>query len=368
MIALQRFLLEHDCKNMTNEQMIDLFNTKNIELSFEPDLILFKYGIEADFADAVVKNCRGIILYRDDFSIACYPFDKFGNYNESYADDIDWTTARVQEKLDGSLIKVWFNKLTNKWVVSTNGCIYAEKAPQPNTENYLNLFNQSKSKVDFEKLNQDLTYMFELVSPDNKLVLDYAYTDLWHIGTRNNITCEEVNIDIGIQKPVEYDVSTLEDTITFVNKICTPQERHEGCVVVDKNWRRVKVKNAFYIQMHYMKTKVEGNIKTVLEFMDSGDVDEFIAYAPEIAHIFNYYKWQFEEFKWELGIFLNTCERLRTLYSDSKKNYALEIKENKFSAIGFKFYDYNYSIDDVLNNLHYIDMLKYAIPYRRIFK
>ena len=33
----------------------------------------------------------------------------------------------VVEKLDGSLIKVWYNAVVRRWVVSTNGTIDADK-------------------------------------------------------------------------------------------------------------------------------------------------------------------------------------------------------------------------------------------------
>ena len=33
----------------------------------------------------------------------------------------------VAEKLDGSLIKVWYNAVVRRWVVSTNGTIDADK-------------------------------------------------------------------------------------------------------------------------------------------------------------------------------------------------------------------------------------------------
>ena len=90
-------------------------------------LTLFKYNqLDSDLSRQLVQNCRGIIVdTEDDFNVVCYPMDKFFNHGERYAKKIDWSTARVQQKVDGSLIKVWYWNRKNKWVISTNGCIDA---------------------------------------------------------------------------------------------------------------------------------------------------------------------------------------------------------------------------------------------------
>lgn len=107
MTALQQYLINNNCKQMTHEQIISLFAKMDITVKFTEGLVLFDYNVNADFTNPIVCNSRGIILYEQDFSIACYPFDKFDNYNAPWANVIDWSTAKVQEKLDGSIIKVW---------------------------------------------------------------------------------------------------------------------------------------------------------------------------------------------------------------------------------------------------------------------
>lgn len=97
-----------------------------ISIQEQDGFILFKYSqVDSDFSNEVVRECRGLILNAK-FKPVCVPFFKFGNYGESYCPDIDWTSARVQEKVDGSLIKVWF--YDGKWRVSTNGTIDAYKS------------------------------------------------------------------------------------------------------------------------------------------------------------------------------------------------------------------------------------------------
>lgn len=98
----------------------------NISINRDDGYIIFKYNqLTSDFNNLIVRECRGLILRESDYSIVCHPFDKFGNAGESYCPDIDWESASVQQKVDGSLMKVWFDK---GWHISTNGTIDAFKA------------------------------------------------------------------------------------------------------------------------------------------------------------------------------------------------------------------------------------------------
>ena len=88
---------------------------------------IFTYSqIDSDFYNPIVKVSRGIILKnagQDDMKIVSWRYNKFANWGEGYADKIDWATARVQEKVDGSLIALWFDE--GQWHISTNGMISA---------------------------------------------------------------------------------------------------------------------------------------------------------------------------------------------------------------------------------------------------
>jgi len=67
--------------------------------------IQLKYGVTADKTPVIVRECRGLILSEKDLSIVSIPFEKFGNYLESYAyNDIDFSTAKIVEKLDGTCL------------------------------------------------------------------------------------------------------------------------------------------------------------------------------------------------------------------------------------------------------------------------
>lgn len=84
----------------------------SLKIQKEGDFVLFKYDqINSDFSNDFVQLCRGLILFHPDkysWAVACHPFDKFFNYGESNAVEIDWKTAVISTKEDGSLMKVWW--------------------------------------------------------------------------------------------------------------------------------------------------------------------------------------------------------------------------------------------------------------------
>ena len=75
-----------------------------IDIKQEGDLYLFKYQqLNSDFSIKAVQESRGCIIEikGNTARYVCRPFDKFFNYGEEQAAEIDWKTARITEKIDG---------------------------------------------------------------------------------------------------------------------------------------------------------------------------------------------------------------------------------------------------------------------------
>ena len=256
----------------------------HIRIKRSDDFIIFSYNMDSDFNIEIVRECRGIILDEmAGFRPVCVPFFKFGNYGESYADDIDWNTAKVQEKIDGSLIKIWCYK--DKWHVSTNSTINAENARTDNNEEtFMNVFNRAwlHTGKQFCELNPDYTYMFELISPQTRVVVPYAETKLFHTGTRDINTLQELEMDIGIEKPKTFSIATIEACVEVAKHL---DKYHEGFVVVDSRWRRVKVKSPLYVSIHHLLNNISSE-KRIIDLIVSGEDAEVISYFPEYANMF----------------------------------------------------------------------------------
>lgn len=265
-------------------------------------LTLFKYSqFDSDLSRQVVKECRGIILdTEDDFNIVCNPFTKFFNYGEPNAAEIDWSSARVQDKIDGSLIKVWKWKRKNMWVISTNGVINAYDVKTTSiSETYIDadinttfgdlFYNKFIEYSSFASLNPDYIYMFELVSPYTQIVVKYPEVDIYHLGTRNNKTQKEVDMGIGVKKPTSYPLHSLDAVLKAAEALNHNGDKEinkEGFVVVDKYWHRVKIKSPLYLQSFYLK----GNrltFKRCLEIYMANEMDEYLSYFPDQREAFD---------------------------------------------------------------------------------
>jgi len=270
--------------NPTNWKQI-LIDLK-INIVENENYYLFKYSLinNPDFTNEAVRQCRGIIFDKNTLKPVCIPFFKFGNYLENYVPDMDWKSVRIEEKIDGSLIKVWYH---NGWHISTNGSIDAfstdlmvnnlliKDCPYKNFgdlfESVINLKNYN--------LNKNYTYMFELVSPYNQVVIKYDKTEVYHIGTRNNLTYQEIIEDIGVKKPNIYEIAKDLKTITEQANMFKCEK--EGFVVVDKYWNRVKIKSEDYVKSHYIKNNGNISKNRLIKLILENETEEFLNYCPE---------------------------------------------------------------------------------------
>lgn len=250
-------------------------------------LVLFKYDqIKTKFAEYgnICREARGIILRMGSWDIVCYPFDKFFNATEKYADDVDWSASVVQEKLDGSLIKVWYNTVLETWVISTNGMIDARDAITEGGTTFCDLFREAAeaSGLDYSRLDRSRTYCFELLHPNNTVVIYHPRPRLVHIGTRDMVTLAEVpDDDIGIEKPTVFPLSDLAACQLAASAL---PETCEGYVVVDRSSgigaiRRVKIKSPKYVAFHHLGDKSAPLVEVCATVLLAGEEPELQAYG-----------------------------------------------------------------------------------------
>ena len=344
------------------EKYPDIFITEEESSPY----VLFRYSIGCDFNDPLVQEARGIILDKNTGEVACWPFRKFGKFYEPYADKIDWESATVLEKLDGSIIKLWFDKYKEKFVFSTNGVIYAENAYVTSDKDttFMELIERAANYDDLlaiinaeNVLDKNKTYIFELVGADNKVVINYDKPLLYHIGTRNNITGEESDDDIGIIKPTKYNVSTLDECIELANSMSEDENgvttncAVEGFVVVDKNWNRIKVKSSIYQILHNIVAGSEVSRYNLIKMLYDNTIDVYSVSRnfPELAVFIKYYDYQVSEYIHEANRIINVT---RKLYEDSnhdRKTVANLIKDHPYSGIAFNAIDNIDTLDEILD-------------------
>lgn len=325
--------------------------------------ILFKYDqINSDFSLKAVREARGIIFREEDWKLVCFPFTKFFNVDEVYADKIDWDNCQVQEKIDGSLISVWFDN--GIWNVSTNGNINAVESRIYNDscpyDNFGDMFlNNFKHMENFPSgLNKSYTYMFEMVSPYTKIVISYPKIDIYHIGTRDNLTGKELNVDVGIKKPKVFNLNTEQE---IKEAACELPFNEEGYVVVDKNFNRVKIKSLAYVNAHRLVNNHSINKERVLNMIIENEQSEFLSYFPEYEKDFKDVENRFLLYKETLNKIKETVEKCNM----TNKEFALFCTENfkKDSDFGFKIFQ-----GKIKSVREYIDNLISKKIIERIYK
>jgi hypothetical protein len=307
MLLVQEFL--------KNKTLKDLENEHGVFASFSKCKTFFSlnYGmIEARDDDKLSQQCRGLILSKmngvpieDDIigetNILSFGFERFFNEGQGAAAPIDWNDKqlKIYSKEDGTAIFVWFNPYTNKWNVATRGTPEAN-VPLDFDKNmtFRSLFEsvlETRYAITFEQLTSDMypniTYIFELCTPFNKIVVNYPQSTIFFIGARNLISLEEYYVENDIFHdhlrmfpiPNVYSFANITDTVNFV--VNGDATQLEGVVVVSSNFNRVKVKNPMHGIYSRARDSLGTSDRNCLECILAGKDDDIITVMPqEIAN------------------------------------------------------------------------------------
>lgn len=349
-----------------------------ITVKEEYPLAIFNYGVDCDFSDPIVQEARGIIINLENLEVVCWPFRKFGNYNESYADKIDWDSARVQDKIDGSIIKLWWNTMTGKWQFSTNGTINADTAlaNQMTQETFLDVIrkadNYNEIVLRLSNLSKDYTFIFELVSPETQVIVKYPKPHLYHIGTKINIIGAEVDLDIDIEKPKEYPLKRLDDCLKAVNELNKSDDgqvhgvKKEGFVVVDGNWNRIKIKSPDYLMLHRMSSNANFSKERIVGMIRDGivSIQDICDDFPNFAHYFKFYDFKISELEYQTKVFCDLTDKIYEEYSHERKTVANIIKKHRLAGLGFKHLDSGKSGDELLSEMSISQYCRFIPDYQ----
>ena len=246
--------------------------------------------IESDMSAKEVQECRGLILNKETFEVISMSFYKFFNHGEGHAAKIDWDTARILEKVDGSMMQVYWDPFVEKWFAATTGTAEGEGEVNNKTGTTFNeLFWETigKSKnFRLDTLSKRATYVFELTTPYNIVVKPHGESSVTLLAARYNDTLEEATYEqliecahaIHVPLVKSYDLNA-KDFGALIRTFEGMPWSEEGYVVVDANFNRVKIKNPAYLAVHHLKGKTaEHNILTIVK---SNEIEEFASTFPE---------------------------------------------------------------------------------------
>ncbi|VVB50658.1 RNA ligase [uncultured archaeon] len=272
-----------------------------IEVRRKDGKVLFSYDqIESHKfkAHPVVKECRGLILYEDNWDICSMAFSRFLNYGEDGADPLpeDLSGCYVLEKVDGTMVSMYWDRNDKNWHCATRSMIDAEGTVNNlDLGTFAALFWNALSTTKFDDVKGTLkwgrTYVFELTSPYNRVVTYYPETSATLLMVRHNADAMECARG-EVEKIAEYlgcAVVKAVKATDFAALLKMQKEdgsqldpEFEGYVIVKEDvpsHKRNKLKNPAYLALHRVATSVSE--RNLLELVKMGVHDDFLGRFPE---------------------------------------------------------------------------------------
>jgi len=297
------------------------------------NLLLFKYDqLDSPMGEELVQECRGLILdSTDNWKVISYPYDKFFSYGEGHAKPIDWTNCWCLEKLDGSLMVMYFYK--GAWNVSSSGTPAADGEVNGFGMTLADLFWKTyRDSSYFLPMDTNLCYMFELVSPYNRIVVRHAESRLVLHGARNvNTYIEKLPFDIADRNGWEcvkhFPFRSIEEVLKSCNDI-NPMDM-EGYVVCDHRFNRIKVKSPQYVALHHM---VESSSpKSIIKIIQTNEHAEFLSYFPEYKEMYDGLKVEYDSLVASAQEAYDKIEHIVL-----QKEFALEAVKHRLNGLMFQ--------------------------------
>ena len=366
MLNLQTFLQDH-----TPEQVTETYAVAIRRHETYPNLVLFKYSmIDSPLGDPLVQECRGIILDEaNDWAVVSYPYNKFFNHGETLASEIDWDTARVYEKVDGSLMTLYF--WDGEWRVASSGSPDAGGEVYGTNLHFKELFWKVWNDLGYELPSDNergMCFMFELCSNFNKIVVQHPKPRIIFHGARKLDTFQEMKPE-GIANAHYWEIvksfplQTLDQILATCDEI-KPHEG-EGYVICDADFNRIKVKTPQYVAISHLRDGMGS--RRMLEIVRVGEGEEVLAYFPEFLPMHDEIKERYDAYVQSIRDEWDKVKDMPRGLEEAEvrayqKDFAMAVKDIGCKGILFSLRDGKYeSIREALLNMnvkHLMEILK----------
>ncbi|WP_295619012.1 RNA ligase [Chamaesiphon sp. GL140_3_metabinner_50] len=243
-------------------------------------LTIYNYTAKAQYdrywVDATL-NCRGLVLDNHYQPIA-RPLPKFFNLSE-YQGTLPDGVPNIYEKLDGSLIILFHYQ--GQWEVASRGSFTSDQSQMARVliANY---------RDDLDKLDRAYTYLFEIIYPTNRIVVDYGSAQrlvlLAAVHTETGTELEHTQVN-WLDRAQTYPATTLPAWIDSIEKTQSELTNHEGFILKWPNGFRLKYKLADYVRLHRIITRIQA--KDIWECLSQNqNLDQFLDAVPD-----EFYHW-----------------------------------------------------------------------------
>lgn len=320
-----------------------------INVNRDGDLVSLKYNqIESPMHEPIVQECRGMVVCTATNRVLAHPYNKFWNYGDAPAARIDWDTARVLEKLDGSLMTLYWRD--GEWRVASSGTPNAGGPFGDTGETYAAAFWRTWDALGMATPPIDCTdscFMFEFCDTPNRIVVVHDKPRIVLHGARRLSTGEELGWPslqlhaamYGWEIVKSFPIRSISDCLAAADALNPLQ--CEGFIVVDAQFNRVKIKSPRYVALHHMKG--EGvTTRRAIDLWQSGEAKELLGYFPELAPLIL-------PVHEKLDSLANQASLVVAAHADlPRKDFAAVVKQLPFAPVAFKLYGSTPTVDAAL--------------------
>lgn len=308
------------CKLLQNDKA--WMEEKNIRVGDKDDYWILNYGVE--HKNEFNRLVRGLVVKKPNKDwigdnldlIKSFPFIRFFNQGETQADQIDIDNAEMLEKMDGNMVGVFFptknpesphwhtRRMLNTYEVDMNLTLVGF-----NGKNYklMQIIGDYIKDLTFSQEDVNHTYVFEFIHIASTVLTKYKSDQygLYLLAARNLETyseeCEEkldsISSRISAKRPRRWDAIADKDEVAkMMKEISLEVENFEGMVFRDKiTGKRVKVKEADYLEKHYLLSRL--SVRRLVPIIFNGEEDEIISYFPKTKSLIEKIKTKHAAFK-----------------------------------------------------------------------
>lgn len=363
------------------------------------DLTIWNYSPKVQYEklwDDITLQCRGLVT-NSKGKIVARPFKKFFNYEEYKPEEIPNEDYVVYEKMDGSLgilfyyeeelsderrYNIWFNnnyetgmerffnpnnipdydnpyyeptpKTKGEWILATRGSFTSPQSIKG---------KEILDRHDISAWRKDNTYLFEIIYPENRIVVDYGGEEkLVVLGAIHTETGDEIS-DMGLSYMGEsgFEIVTTYKTWGEGYEILKEEisKDREGYVIRFKNGFRMKIKGDEYVRLHRILTNVSN--RDIWEYLkDNKPFDELLEKVPD-----EFNNWVRETVKDLQNKFDTIKIDVENEFKEliNKKEFAEKIKDNPNRSFLFKRLD---SYSNQLNEMIWDSIYpSYTKPFKK---
>jgi hypothetical protein len=266
-------------EHVVNGEVVYLVHPKNMGVKWTNDNIHLRSSI-----------------WDSDGNLVSASFKKFTNWGENpenFPVPESLRNACVVEKLDGSTLIV--SKYKGNYILRTRGTTDAAKLDNGYE---LEQFKQTilPKLLDVHLVAGDTwkySFLFEWVSPVNKIVLNYGDSPDWFLigiiyhgdySLIDQLTLDNLAWQHGLKRPTVYSFPTIEQLLKDVDA----WKLKEGVVVYSNRDQMLhKVKGAWYLALHHMKSEL-ASVEKVMDVWLDQNMPTYNAFYDYIATTFDF--------------------------------------------------------------------------------